>query len=305
MIWVNKLKGKELPIMLRRLNKWTIFVSVFFCVLASASYAEVSRKHIIIEILPCSDVVMSFKKFHPLIKYLKQQTGLDIETIVPKDFEEFEWAIKNGDIDFAFQDPHTYVNLAKLYNRNALIRALTRRGETYQYALIIARKGSGINKVGDLRGKTVMFGPKLSATKWIAAKEVFKENGILIDKDLRAYLNGGCCEDIAFNVYLKAVDAGVVCEHFLEGHPEKQKELGINVKRIIVIGRTGPVPTRVFAARKELDSGVITKINQALLCLDKNNPAHAEILYPAELGGFQKSKDKDYDGMRTLIGAKQ
>ena len=291
--------------MLRRLNKGTILVSVFFCLLASASYAEVSRKHFIIEILPCSDVVMSFKKFHPLVTYLKQQTGLDIETTVPKDFDELERAIKNGDTDFVFQDYHTYINLARLYNRDALIRALTRNGETYQNGLIIARKGSRINQVADLRGKTVMFGPKLSATKWIAAKELFKENGINIDEDLRAYLNGGCCEDIAFNVYLKAVDAGVVCDHFLEEHSEKHKELGINFKQIIVIGRTGSVPTRVFAARKELDSGVVTKVNQALVSLDRNNPAHAEILYPAELGGFQKSKDKDYDGMRILMGGKQ
>jgi len=290
--------------MLSKSNKRTIFASVVFCLLASVSYAEVSRKNIIIEILPCSDVVMSFKKFHPLIKYLKQQTGLAIEAVIPKDFEEFEWAIKNGDIDFAFQDPHTYVKLARLYNRDALIRALTRNGETYQHGLIIAGKGSGINKVGDLRGKTFMFGPKLSATKWIAAKEVFKRNGINIDKDLRAYLNGGCCEDIAFNVYLKAVDAGAVCDHFLEEHPGKLKDLGINVKQINIIERTRAVPTRVFAARKELDSVVVTKINQALLSLDKNNSAHAEILYPAELGGFQKSKDKDYEGLRILMGGK-
>ena len=149
-----------------------------------------------------------------------------------------------------------------------------------------------------------MFGPKLSSTKWIAAKEMFKENGINIDKDLKAYSNGGCCEDIAFNVFLKAVDAGVVCDHFIEEHSDKQKELGINVKQIIVIGRTKPVPTKIFAARKEINNGIVTKINQLLLRLDRNHPAHAEILFPAELGGFQKARDEDYDGIRAFLGAK-
>ena len=55
-----------------------------------------------------------------------------------------------------------------------------------------------------------MFGPKLSAARWVAAKALFEENGMNIDKDLKAYSNGKCCEDVAFNVYLKAVDAGVV-----------------------------------------------------------------------------------------------
>lgn len=274
------------------------------CIMIGSSYAESVKKNIIIAVLPCSDVEMTFKKFHPLITYLEQQTGLDIEIMVPRDYAEFEWAIKNGDIDFALQDPHTYLRLAKSYKKDSLIRSLTREGETSQRGAIIVRKGRSINNVEDLRGKTVMFGPKLSMTKWIAAKEIFKDNGIDIDKDLRAYSNGGCCEDIAFNVYLKAVDAGVVCDHFFEEHSEDRNELGMDPKQLIVIGRTKAVPTRVFTARKELSNSIVNRINQALLDLDKKNPEHAKILYPAELGGFQKAKDKDYDGIRNLIGAK-
>jgi phosphonate transport system substrate-binding protein len=291
--------------MLRSASRGIILCALLMCILVGASYAERVKEPIIIAVLPCSDVEMTFKKFHPLITYLKQQTGFDIEIIVPRDYAEFEWAIKNNDIDFALQDPHTYVRLARLYKKNALIRTLTREGGTSQSGLLIARKDSGINTVKDLRGKTVMFGPKLSAAKWIAAKEFFKETGIDIDKDLRAYSNGGCCEDIAFNVYLKAVDAGVVCDHFLEEYSEERNQLGIDAKQIIVIGRTKPVPTRVFAARKELSNSIVTVINHALLSLDKKNPEHAKILYPAELGGFQKSRDEDYDRIRILIGAKR
>ena len=273
------------------------------CILVGASFAESVTKNITIAVLPCSDVEMTFKKFHQLITYLIQQTGIDLKIMVPKDYAEFEWAIKNGDIDFALQDPHTYVRLARLFKRDALLSALTWAGKTSQSGLIIARKGSGINNVKDLRGKTVMFGPKLSAAKWIAAKEFFKETGIDIDKDLSAYSNGGCCEDIAFNVYLKAVDAGVVCDHFFEEHSEDRNELGMDPKQLIVIGRTKAVPTRVFTARKELSNSIVNRINRALLDLDKKNPEHAKILYPAELGGFQKAKDKDYDKIRSLIGA--
>lgn len=278
---------------------------VLSCLFVPANYAGVSQKRAIVAILPCSDVVATFKKFNPLMQYLKQQTGLDIELVVPKDSEGFEWAVKNQEIDFVFQDPHTYVSLSRLFNRNSLIKTLTRDGGAYQYGLFIARKDSGITKIGDLKGKTVMFGPKLSATKWIAAKEAFRKIGLNIDKDLKAYQNGGCCEDIAFNVYLKAVDAGVVCEHFIGEHSEKQKELGIDVKDITIIGRTGPVPTRVFVARKGLDDNIVSRINNALLRLDKNNPAHATILFPAEIGGFQRAKDKDYDGVRALLGMKR
>ena len=146
-----------------------------------------------------------------------------------------------------------------------------------------------------------MFGPKLSATTWVVAKLLFEQRGIDIDKDLKAYSNGTCCEDIVFNVYLKKVDAGVVCDHFLGEHSEKQQELGIDAKEIIVIDRTRLIPTNVFAANRAVSKDIINMINRALLRLDKVNSAHSKILYSAELGGFEKSRDKDYDDMRVLI----
>ena len=266
--------------------------------------ANGTRKRITIGILPCTDAVMTFKMFYPLITYIEQETGFDIKMAIPRNFTEFERDIKNGDIDFVLQDPHTYVRLAGLYDKKAIIRALNPDGTATQSAVVIARKDSGMNKLEDIRGKNVMFGPRLSAHKWLAAKLLFEENGINIDKDLKAYSNGGCCEGIAFNVYLKVVDAGVVCDHFLEEHSGKQRELGVDAKEVIVVCRTKSVPTRVFAARREINNDIIARINEALLRLDNNKPAHKKILYRAELGGFQKSKDEDYNGIRMLIGAK-
>ena len=288
-----------------RFNKRLAIGVLFMSLIWLGGYAYGAERHITIAVLPCTDVVMTFKKFHPLVTYLKQQTGFDIRLVVPKGSEGLETAIENGDIDIAFQDPHTYVRLASLYDKSTLIRSLTRAGAISQSGVVIAGKDSLIKKVKDLKGKNVMFGPRLSAAKWVAAKILFEENGIDIDKDLKAYSNGGCCEDIAFNVYLKAVDAGVVCDHFLEEHSEKQRELGIDAMQLIVVSRTRLVPTKLFAARRGMSKSTVTKINEALLGLDKKNPEHTKILYRAELGGFQKSRDEDYDGIRMLIGEKR
>ena len=290
--------------MVKRVSNKLIIGMLFMCLSVVAGYADETKKRITIAVFPCPDAVMSLKKFHPLIAYIKQETGFDLRLVVPKDSAEFERAIKKGDIDFAFQDPHIYVKLAELYDKDALIGALTRKGSTSQSGVVIARKGSDINKLEDLKGRVIIFGPKLSAARWVAAKLLFEENGINIDKDLKAYSNGGCCEDVAFSIYLKAVDAGVVCDHFLEEHLKKTQELGVDAKQLIVICRTRSVPQRVLAASKKTTNDIVAKVNQALLRLDRGKPAHAKILYRAELGGFQKSKDEDYDGIRILIGAK-
>jgi len=273
--------------------------------LATSIYGEEIKKPINIAVLPCTDIVMTFKKFHPLVTYLSQKTGLTIRLVVPEDFTKFETSINNGEIDFAFQDPHTFLKLANLFDESSLIRALNQEGGTTQSGVLIVRKDSGINKLTDLQGKTVMFGPKFSASKWLAARLLFEESGINIEKDLKAYVNGGCCEDIAFSVYLKAVDAGVVCKHFQEEHEEKQKELGIDFTQIVVIEKTKTVPMKVFGARKGIDRDIVTKIKQALLNLDRNNAEHGKILYPAELGGFQLFSDGDYAPIRMMMSGKR
>ena len=288
----------------KNLSKRALICLLLGALLMGDVYAAEGTNKITIAIFPCTDVLMSFKKFHPLFSYLKEETGLDINMVVPTDVEEFERNIKNGDIAFALQDSHIYVTLASLYNKKSLLGTRTRNGGTLQSGVVIVRKDSGIHDLKDLKGRTVMFGPKLSADKWVAAVLLLTENGINIDKDLKSYSNGTCCEDIAFGVYLKAVSAGVVCDHFLEEHLKKQQELGVNAGELKVVGRTRPVPTKVFAARQGLSDDIVKTINQSLLKLDKNEPAHKQLLFGAELGGFYIAKDEDYDSLRILIGMK-
>lgn len=274
---------------------------IFLALLLGFGHASEIPIPIQIATLPCENIETTFKKFYPLLRYLTQQTNLDIRLMVPKDFNTFEIALRKGEIDFALQDPHTYLMSVNLYNHAELIGVLSMAGETRQSAVVVVRRDSHIKRLNDLRGKTVMFGPDSSLTKWIAAKLLFADHGINIDKDLAAYSHGGSCEDIAFNVYLKSIDAGVICEHFLGEHEEKQRELGVIAAEILVIGRTKSVPTRIFVPRHDVNPDIISKINNALLKLDKKNPEHKKILYQAELGGFHRVQTRDYSEVKKLM----
>jgi len=292
---------KELELMTHHLPLRLIGLAIFLSVLGGVSHAAETQKPLNIAILPCSNIEITFKKFYPLIRYLMQKTNIDMRIVVPADFTAFEISLRKGEIDFALQDAHTYITLANLYNKGEFLRALSIEGETTNFAVVVVGKDSHIKTLNDLRGRTVIFVPKASLTKWVAARLLFEENAINIDKDLKAYSNGGCCEDIAFSVYLKSVDAGVVCNHFLAEHEEKQKELGVEAGKILAISRTKSVPTRVFVSHKDVSKDTVFKINNALLELDRNNPEHSKILYRGELGGFQRAQDKDYEEVRKLM----
>jgi phosphonate transport system substrate-binding protein len=244
-------------------------------------------------VLPCSNIETTFRKFYPLLAYLKSGTGLGVTIVVPADLDEFESLTKNGQIDAALQDPHTFMRFARSFDASTLLQARGPDGASSQSGVVVVRRDSGVSSLAQLRGKTVMFGPRASTPKWVAARLLFESSGISIDRDLKA-LNGGCCEDIAFAVSVRSVDAGVICDHFLGQHEAKQKDLGVDRASLNVIARTAAFPSRILAVRRGVSPTVSGAITQALLQLDPAVPGHARILSSAEIGGFFQITEREY-----------
>ncbi len=256
-------------------------------------------------ILPCSNIETTFGKYYPLLVYLQKETGRELKLVVPSNMEEFSHFLAGGSIDFALQDPHTYVTLSRYFHTDGLLQALSPEGGATQSGVVVVRSDSVIHSLPDLKDKTVMFGPKVSTVKWVAARMLFEAAGIRIDQDLKEYRFGGCCEDIAFSVSVKSVDAGVICDHFMADHREKQQDMGVDKTGLRVIARTDPFPTRIFASSLGVPGEVRTKLRQAFLALDRENPEHARLLLRGEFGGFQPAADADYDSMRRAMAWKR
>lgn len=248
-------------------------------------------------VLPCTNIEATFQKFYPLVQYLKQSAGATVRLVVPADLAEFEALLKNGQVDLALQDPHTFAALARSFDKTTLLRAVVPDGSTSQSGVVVVRRDSGVTDLSQLRGRRVIFGPRTSTSKWVAAKLLFDAAGLDVERDLVAS-NGGCCEDIAFAVAIRSVDAGVVCDHFAGLHEAKQKSLGVDVRSLRVIARTRAFPSRVLAARVGASRDAVRGIVTALLRLNGANAKHALILSAAEIGGFQPTTEADY--LRSL-----
>ncbi len=244
-------------------------------------------------VLPCTNIEATFRKFYPLAQYVKQSTGVTLRLIVPADLAEFEALLTNGQVDVALQDPHTYARLSRSFDKAMLLGTVATNGTSSQSGVVVVRRDSGVTTLSQLRGRRVLFGPRTSTSKWVAARLLFESAGIDVDRDLKA-VNGGCCEDIAFAVAIRSVDAGVVCEHFTGLHPDKQKDLGVDMGALKVIGRTKTFPTRVLAARLGAPREAVTALMAALLRLDRSVADHARILSAAEVLAFKRTTEAEY-----------
>ncbi|WP_321418554.1 phosphate/phosphite/phosphonate ABC transporter substrate-binding protein [uncultured Desulfobacter sp.] len=277
----------------KRAGSLLLAIASFVLLVWLPGYTQPLSKTFNLCIFPCTDETNSFRKFHPLVTYIKQTAGLNISLVFHDDLAGFERALKNGSLDFVIQDPHVYVKLSDKYNNAYILQALTSGKETTQCGVVVVRKDSGLKGIKDLKGKTVMFGSKLSSPRWIAARHLFEKNGIEIDRDLRDYFNKGCCEDVAFNVFLNVVDAGVVCDHFLQEHERRQQELGLDAAQLAVIAATDRVPTKIFSAVKAVRDDDTVKMVRALMHLDSQDSEHRRILESADLAGFRKASSQN------------
>jgi len=115
---------KELGLLTSHFPMIILVFAIIMSSLVSFSHAAETPKPIQLAILPCENIETTFKKFYPLLRYLIQQTGLEVSLMVPTDFSTFETSLRKGEIDFALQDPHTYLMTSNLYNNEALLRAL-------------------------------------------------------------------------------------------------------------------------------------------------------------------------------------
>ncbi len=254
---------------------------------ASVGAAAPPDRVVRLAILPCTNIETTFGKFQPLLAHLRAAAGVRVQLVVPADFEEFEAAVANARIDFALQDPHTFRRLAPYFDDASLLQTLALDGTTRQAAVVVVRRDSAVRDLGDLRGRAVMFGPRTSSPKWEAARLLFEARGVDVDRQLRL-VSGGCCEDIAFSVAVRSVDAGVICDHFLGSHEARQRELGIDPSALRVIGQTASFPTRIFAARKGLSPELVRAVTAALLALDPATPSHRALLARAEMAGLTR-----------------
>ncbi|MEW6520559.1 MAG: phosphate/phosphite/phosphonate ABC transporter substrate-binding protein [Thermodesulfobacteriota bacterium] len=279
---------------------------ILFLFCFSLSFSQIAGtaepfKKIRLAVIPCNEPVKAFEQFLPLARYLEKKTGLTIELEVASNCKDLARRVQNKEADMVFQTASNYLQLAESYNRDHLLKFLTIDGDDHLYGVVVVRQDSGIKQLSDLRGKVVQFGPEGSLQKWIAARWLFAESGIDIERDLsRNSIKGGCCDEIAFNVFIKKVDAGIVCEHAMDKIGQKGN---LNIHKFREIARTSLVPSHVFAARKEIPEKVITAVTSALLELDKGNPEYAPILHRAEIGGFRRTSDDHYDELRKMAAA--
>jgi phosphonate transport system substrate-binding protein len=199
--------------------------------------------------------------------YLADEIGVPVKGYVTLDHAAAVEALRSGAADISFSGALPYVLAHDQVGAEVLLGEVYRGRPSY-VARIFVRKGSGIDDLTDLEGKTIAFADPISESGYLYPLEIIADAG-LIERGSdpqsffsRVYFAGGYQQAIQA-VANGLVDAAGVSEFAdLLLSPEQQSH-------VTWIAESEPIPSHAVIARKDLDPELKRRFVAAMLKLNE------------------------------------
>ena len=218
---------------------------------------------------------------------------------VATDYAGVVEALRSKRVDLAFVHPVGYV----LAHREAGCLIMVRdvwQGKTAYTARFYVRKGSGIERVEDLRGKTVAFVDPASSSGYVYPMVMLVKRGLVRDRDPKTFF-----KDAVFagthEAGLRALLQGRVdSAASFDKAPELYLKDPAQIAQLAFVGETDEIPEAGICARPGLPADTLAKVKRALLAI--KSPEHAALLKQVyDIDGFIEAKDADYEPVREAM----
>jgi phosphonate transport system substrate-binding protein len=233
-------------------------------------------------------------------------SGVASDFVLFSNYEAQVEALLGGAIDIAWNTNLAYVRVHR--RTNGRCKVLAMRDTDVEYAtVIIAGTGSGINKIGDLKGKRVALGSRDSGQAAILPAYFLAGNGIDVQKDVRLtrfdldvgkHGDTGTSEVAVLNAVTRGeADAGAVGDQhwgrMLAGG-------GADRSKVKAVWTSPPYCHCNFTVVETRYGKDLEEWTEALLQMDYNNPEHRTIM---DMEGLKRWVRPQLAGYRALFEA--
>jgi phosphonate transport system substrate-binding protein len=229
------------------------------------------------------------RKFKPLGEYLAKATGLKVEFTPVTDYAASVEGLINRKIDMVWFGGFTFVQ-ANVRSKGQ-VTPLVQRAEDEKFRSVFITTSPAINKLEDLRGKTLSFGSESSTSGHLMPRSFLLAAKVNPDTDLKRIAFSGTHDATVAAVAGGKVDAGA---------------LNISVwEKLVAENKVDPKVVRVFyttpgfydynwSVRSDMNPALQKKITDAFLALDRSTPQGREILDLQRASKFIPTKAANY-----------
>lgn len=229
------------------------------------------------------------RKFKPLGDYLSRSLSMDVRFVPVTDYAGAVEGLAGGHLDLVWLGGFTFVQ-ARRRTGNA-VPLVQREEDAAFHSKFIARVGSGIHSLRDLKGRTFAFGSVSSTSGHLMPRYYLLQAGIDPDKDLSRYAFTGAHDATAMWVESGKVDAGALNESVWQKLVEEKR---IDASRVEVFYTTPAYFDYNWTVRGDLDPALAARIRAAFLALDPARPEQKAILDLQRTRRFVETRPENY-----------
>jgi ABC-type phosphate/phosphonate transport system substrate-binding protein len=191
---------------------------------------------------------------------------------IRSNYRSIRYHMGAGRMHFAMVSATEYAEITRRPVSRIVAIPVNIKGTMEHCGLIIVKKESKIESLGELKGKRFAFGPQNDVILHQGALEALSKAGVTekdIPKELLPpygyHINSF---EVAKSVLLEGVDAGVVDELDFDSWPEKSTVLtmlSVCRDRYRVIGKTEPMPEGPFIASVKVEPELFAQMQDLLI----------------------------------------
>lgn len=231
-----------------------------------------SNDELIFGVYPFLSSGQIVEHFAPLREHLAKTLGRPVSLRSAPDFEKFIERTRQGEYDIIFTAPH----MGRFAEKRDGYRPLAQTG----YSIVVValtRKDGPVNKITDLRGRSLAVGARLSMSYQMVDRELMK-HGMALGREVR-FVNTANFSNVFESLVRNEADAGATGTLLWDTAPPEKH----NVLR--EIWRSPPVPGFLLLAHPRIGAAAIRRVELALLDFGST---------PAGSAYFEKSQQIDF-----------
>ncbi len=269
--------------------------SLMTCALMGFAAVSHSQQVLRVTAIPDESPTELARKFEPLGKYLESKLGMKVEFTPVTDYAAAVETLVNKKIDLAWFGGFTFVQ-SSVRSSGKTLPLVQREEDAVFKSVFITSKDSGINKLDDLKGKTLSFGSQSSTSGHLMPRSYLLAAKIDPDKDLKRISFSGAHDATIAAVASGKVDAGALNVSVWNKFVEDKK---VDPAEVRVFYTTPAYFDYNWTVHADMPAALREKITRAFLDLDPATPQGAEILKLQRAARFIPTRAENYNGIKA------
>ncbi len=245
--------------------------------------------------IPEEAATEQIRKFTPLASYLEKQLGLKVEFTPVNDYPAAVEALVNKKVDLVWFGGFTHVQ-ANLRSGGRIVPLAQREEDTKFQSVFIAKTGSGIKTLNDMKGRQVSFGSQSSTSGHLMPRSFLLQAGLNPEKDFRRIAYSGAHDATIASVVSGKVDAAALDITVWKKFVAEQK---VDTREVDVFYTTPPYFNYNWSVHADMPAALQARVRKAILDLNPADPAHAEILKLNRATRYVPTSAENYKGLEA------